>query len=341
MKLLTTANEIREQIKSLRPTHIAVAYIGSDWQEFVDHKSIEAIIIAPKLGSNPDAIGELAQKIGWNKVYFLDNLHVKLYINDKMIMIGSANLSRNALDINGLIEMCVILDDREILKEAKGVFDSYVQQATRLYRTEKDKQEKLKQLRKIHNRAIEHTIIEGTSKVRPFTEYDSNSHGDFYIGWYIDGTYDYKYDSLKPHFPNLTKKEIANAISAEIPFSPKESLETHKWILCWKITKRSKLVRASNFSWLYIHETYKDACTDKGYENLAVQLKNRGKPARPFSLRNDRIFKDAFNSVINNGEFEIFLDKQGREPWLYRRTLRKFPEFIKSIKEKYRELSAK
>lgn len=77
MKILVEG-EIKKSIKRCNPSKIAVAYIGSDWNMFVqniDHLS--TVIVSPTIGSNPRAIMDIARKIGWENVHFLDELHAK------------------------------------------------------------------------------------------------------------------------------------------------------------------------------------------------------------------------------------------------------------------------
>ena len=82
MKILIES-EIQRAIRRCEPSKIAVAYIGTDWNTFVsDVESLGAIIVSPTLGSNPWAITDLAKQIGWDKIFFLDELHAKTYVGN-------------------------------------------------------------------------------------------------------------------------------------------------------------------------------------------------------------------------------------------------------------------
>ena len=63
------------------PTHIAVAYVGRDWDQLIDCSQLKEIIVSPTLGTNPRAVDELVEKFGWEHVHFLDELHAKIYLS--------------------------------------------------------------------------------------------------------------------------------------------------------------------------------------------------------------------------------------------------------------------
>ena len=112
------SDEIAPCLTEVSPHHIAVAYIGCDWEEFIKHEGLEEIILSPTIGSNPDAIEQIAEKISWDRVLFLDNLHAKIYIGKDSAIIGSSNLSRNGLGVSEGLEECAvnITEDKEIGK---------------------------------------------------------------------------------------------------------------------------------------------------------------------------------------------------------------------------------
>ncbi len=116
IQLLSESSDISEALEKVAPERIAVAYVGIDWREFISAKNLKEIIISPTLGSNPIAISEIVKEIGWENVHFLNNLHSKIYISDYSVIIGSANLSKNAMGNNGLYESCVLTDDKQIIE---------------------------------------------------------------------------------------------------------------------------------------------------------------------------------------------------------------------------------
>ena len=95
MKILS-GGDIAKEVKSINPQYIAVGYIGKDWHRYIDIEFVKEIIVSPTIGSNPFAIESIVKEIGFENVYFLDELHAKLYIGSDRYAFGSFNLSANA-----------------------------------------------------------------------------------------------------------------------------------------------------------------------------------------------------------------------------------------------------
>lgn len=111
MKILL-AYEIGSAIQRCNPLKIAVAYLGEDWRSFIpDVQHLEEVIVSPTLGTNPRAVMDLAQRIGWENVHFLDELHAKFYLGSSTAIVGSANLTHNGLSGDALIELCIEFSD--------------------------------------------------------------------------------------------------------------------------------------------------------------------------------------------------------------------------------------
>jgi hypothetical protein len=115
MMILTRKEDVRKQLKALKPSRIAVAYIGKDWQEYICPQDIDSIIVSPTIGSNPDAIVQLAEIVSYDRVFLLDRLHAKIYLGEDCALIGSFNLSRNGLGEGGLLELGNVVDQEKDL----------------------------------------------------------------------------------------------------------------------------------------------------------------------------------------------------------------------------------
>ena len=62
MKILS-GKEIQKAVHSCKPSRVAVAFIGRDWNTFIpDVQNLQAVIVSPTLGSNPDAITDIAKQ---------------------------------------------------------------------------------------------------------------------------------------------------------------------------------------------------------------------------------------------------------------------------------------
>lgn len=137
---------MRRELRAIQPTRIAVAYVGKDWRELLGtNHQLREIVVAPVPGTSPKAIREIAREIGWENVHFFDQLHAKVYLGATYAMIGSANLSSNALLPGGtqLYEMVVLTDDTALRDQALQEWGRYRTLASGLYRSKQSKLERL------------------------------------------------------------------------------------------------------------------------------------------------------------------------------------------------------
>lgn len=114
MKILTEPGSIRAAIADLLSDAaderiIAVAYVGADALSFLSAPSGLTVYCWPQAGgTNPYAIEELV-RAGAN-VHFVKRLHAKVYWSRaRGAMIGSANLTANALGEQALTEVAVLI----------------------------------------------------------------------------------------------------------------------------------------------------------------------------------------------------------------------------------------
>jgi hypothetical protein len=103
-----------KQIFSQKGRRVAVAaFVGQDAIELLGKARGVEVICWPKGGAtNPDAVRALMQ--AGAKVFFSDNLHMKLYWSPAGCIIGSANLSANALGNGSLKEIGVLLSGEDV-----------------------------------------------------------------------------------------------------------------------------------------------------------------------------------------------------------------------------------
>jgi hypothetical protein len=126
-----TSGELRLRVRKLFENPkasgrrvVTVAYIGVDYAKFLPNPRGIEIVCSPTPGAtSAEAVQKLME--AGAKVSFSDRLHMKVYWAQKIgCLITSANLSQNALGMNGLKEMGILVDaamvdiDR-LLKEAK------------------------------------------------------------------------------------------------------------------------------------------------------------------------------------------------------------------------------
>jgi hypothetical protein len=102
MKILNTAPAIRSHIRDVlsdagNDRHALVAFVGPNPAKFVKHLAGLNVYCWPLAGATNPAGVELLRRKG-AKVTFVEGLHAKVYHSGRGTVIGSANLSSNALE---------------------------------------------------------------------------------------------------------------------------------------------------------------------------------------------------------------------------------------------------
>lgn len=324
MKILVD-NEIRRAVLGCKLSKIAVAYIGADWKSFIpDSSHLEAIIVSPTFGSNPWAITDLVKQIGWEKLFFLDELHAKAYVGKKSAVIGSANLTRNGLGAEGLVELCVEVNAEESLRKLNKAFDDLKKRAKEQYPTKEAKKERIKELEKSWGAAIANRIVKGENrKGRPFVEFEPLGNDHFYVLWYQPVDCEYSEDI----------KAIQSLIVDDIHFAIRDKPEKNKWALVWRITDSSTPHKTVKPRWLYIHDVFEDGVTDKGYEypKCAIQRKDLELPAPPFEITDD--VSEAFKMAIQEEDIAKFLVQEDRDVFSLSCSFKGMPLLMTRMKE--------
>lgn len=310
--------KIGHAVSNCQPYKVACAYIGADWQSFIEKPSaLEAIIVSPTIGSNPEAIAELAGEIGWDRIFFLDKLHAKLYIGESSVIIGSANLTQNGLGGNGLIELCVELKFQKSVQRTVKFFDKLKARAEHSYGDTKAKKKALGRLYKKWNAAISNRVFLGPERneARQFLDFELLDDDHFYVSWY---------DSHDNYTYSEELEKLAGSINEEMHFRKKDHVEADKWVLYWYKTARGEPSRRERPSWMYIHQIFQNGVTDEGYEYpvCAVQWKNKPVPPVPFALEPKVVeaFKWALQQdgvseyLIQNGTYDLKDSKKGIGP---------------------------
>lgn len=311
MKLLI-GTEIQQAVHSCNVYRVAVAFIGRDWNAFIsDVQDLQEVIISPTLGSNPDAITDIVRQLGWNKIYFLDELHAKIYIGSEAAIIGSANLTRNGLSGEGLVELCVEVNREENLNELSRFFEKLKEQAQRQYPTKGSKIAQLKKLRTSWNSAFVNNLTSDKHRnICSFTDFELLGDDDFYVVWYQaeSVTYSDEVENIKAIMNN------------DMHFASCDRVEKDHWALIWRYSDNSGTARAMKPEWMYIHEVFENGVIDEGYEypKCAIEKKIK-KPNPPFELTNDVraafrravVDNDVAKYMVQDGVFRLEIARKG------------------------------
>ena len=322
---ILTESEIKRAIRGCNPTKVAVAYIGSEWNTFIrDTDRLSTIIVSPTFGSNPRAITDLARQIGWSKLLFLDELHAKTYIGTKSAVIGSANLTRNGLSGEKLVELCVEINSNESIRKLNQIFDDLKRRAKEEYPTTRAKKVRLKQMEKSWGAAVANGIIRSEKrKTQSFADFELLGEDHFYVLWYQPFECEYSDDV----------KAIESLVADDIHFANTDKVEKNKWALIWRITDSNKPHKIEKPIWLYIHEIFKNGVIEKDYDypKCAIQREDLNIPSPPFKITKN--VSEAFKKAIREKEIAKYLIQDGRDVFSLAYSLKGVPLLIGKMKE--------
>ena len=285
MRILTK-NKIHEAIRRCNPNKIAVAYIGADWNQYIQSPdALEAVIISPTFGTNPWAVRGLVKAIGWKKIFFLNELHAKLYLGRNSAVTGSANLTNNGLSGEKLVELCVEISDKDVVTEMVEIFDAIKNKAVKQYSDTQQKESKLIELEKVWCSAIANKIIPPVKTPdNKFVNFILPSNDYFYVSWC--------HGKASEHSDEV--KKIEGKIKNEITFYKSEDIKLNKWILAWNMKKNETPSKNIHLHWIYIHDVYERGAEGENYSKLIIQRNDKELPPHPFEITDEvtAVFKE-------------------------------------------------
>lgn len=327
--VLTGPNIAKAIIEGVKPRRIAVAYLGVDWERFLpNHEEIEAIVISPQLGTNPEAVEDLAKKLttngrdGWDRIFLHETLHAKIYLGQTSAVLGSANLSFNGLGHPERREICYETSTRSDLEALEEFFQSVKSEAQKQFGSTKEKLDRLETLRADIERNP--SVEKPGRPARHLKDIEWSDLEEAYVCWY-----DPKYE--------ITHSEVGKnwekGIYREITFAKTDKIDAGKWILCWELDSsngKPAPANESNYYWMKVDHVLLDGAEDDVYTQLAIMLKGKNKGSKkarcaqaPFLLDSETV--EAFRGAIedeNLGLAEFFVQpsldfnlKKSRKGW--------------------------
>ncbi|WP_320172972.1 phospholipase D family protein [Maridesulfovibrio sp.] len=293
MKLLKTG-EIRGAVERCEPERIAVAYVGLDWEKFIDKEKVKEVVVSPTEGSNPKGIQSLVDCLSWDNVHFLDNLHCKFYIGEQTAILGSPNLSRNGIAEAGLEEAAVEITDLREIENLSSYFSEIKQSAMKKYPAEEMKKQALSDLYNIwRERERSNGAEEIEEDGEELLDYAVLSETDFYIAWYgVCDNVEYRGDI----------ENYESLIDDEMHLAAGDKIRKGKWVLCWKVTSKNRPDMQVKPHWLFIDELFENAVyienEEYDYTTVAVMRSDKEPVKPPFELTPNviRAFKELIGS---------------------------------------------
>lgn len=332
MKVLTCSDEIRSELNQLKPSKVAVAFVGYGWGEYVCSKDLIEIVLCPKFGSNPKAIEGLIEEIGIDNVHFLNKLHSKFYIGDRKAILGSCNLSNNGIGKTDRFEAAVTIDDPALLDKLSATFDDYKATAKQDYPSKESKTEQLKKLEREWKDALKHGFINDKS---PTLEDYQIGRDRIHVAWYLsasnnkdDGS---EYDTVEiAKKTGITDLPLDKNFSGYMDFHEEDPVEHGDWILSWKCKKDGEPYGLNNIDWLYVHDVVSQGSRDDDYTKVALERK--GRPCHPFEL--DKKAKNIIQDLLKSGNFPEMRMNNSHD-WRLRPSDKVTPRFLAELRDRY------
>lgn len=343
--LVNSPHQLKEELKKIRPTKVAVAYIGANWKDYlIDVEALKEIIVSPTLGSNPDALEELLN-LTWEQdisVYFLTNLHAKLYIGDDACLVGSANLSDNGFG-GGLEEMAVVVEDKEILEQALSHFSRLRDNAIS---DEREQRRMAASLRKKWNEARRYGNLPNEGGDRPSTNLVDWKPGSerIILAWYtLEGSMKADAERIAEAVPALDKTQPPLEQFADyVNFVHGDDIRKDDWLLCWAAKKDGtpdKSTRAV-LNWMQVDHVipYGADESEDPYTTLAVMMSLSSEERRyktpPFEI--DDTVEALLYEILNSNNFKKLLRNDDIE-WRVSDVLDENRRFLHQLQQAYRD----
>lgn len=307
--------DIQRGLREISPNRIAVAYVGIDWKTYIVQEKLQDIVLSPTVGTNPTAIVEIAEAIGWENVHFLDNLHAKIYLGERGAAVGSFNLTANGLSAVGLQEAGFLIDDAQTLAELRSLLDSYQRQAAVAYPTTAAKLERLAELRALWDRAIKQGVIRNDAQATTLDAYRPVSADGIYVCWSL-GDLTYTDQIVSPGTVNNT-----------LSFLESDNVQPDRWILCWTPRVNGYPDERHRPYWMHIDEVVEGGAQEAPYTKVAIERTGKTDLPPPFELTAAAVH--ALYAVLNSGDFPEFIDDHNT--WSLDRTLPRLPAFLRAL----------
>lgn len=321
IELITDRGVMRKTLRSIRPTRIAVAYVGANWKSLLGATNrLREIVLAPIPGTNPTAVAAIARNIGWENVHFLDQLHAKLYLGAGRGMFGSANLSANAFadGTTQLYELMAATTDDLLLAQLCREFEAYVGLAKDAYRDTPAKKARLKALAAAQpDIQAARVKMERRSPAPTMAEYKVGSRA-IHLEWF-DGAYGKGGDPDDTDWMNL------------VVGSRKREVRAGNWLLEWRCTPTGRVGKNFSLEWMRIDVVRLDRGEDEDYVDQVAERVCPPAYSVPFRLdaRLKKVFREQImenNDLRPHGEANEIMPTPSRS---------RVDRFLRQLQERY------
>ena len=282
MRILSTTAEIQSAVVRLMQPGVRrvaiTAFVGAGASAYIPKPEGVTVVCWPKAGgTNPAAVRDLLAR-GAN-VLFADRLHMKLYwAEGRGAIIGSANLSTNALGSGGLKELAALLPARSVdIDQVLGSVSS----------------------RKVSNKELDRLELEHRKLGRKITGsgisisfrdwFEMQARSRWKLGWW-DSAVNYS-----PQARTTAKADFGRSPVNSIWGRAREHV-VGDWVLSFCVTKK----RVYPAKWLFVNFVVRARRKNETYPFEAVQVwTGRQCTPPPFAINK------AFNRALSKACHEF------------------------------------
>jgi hypothetical protein len=262
-----------------------VAFVGQDAETYLGKNLGKTEVYCwPRAGgTNPHAIQDLRSKFGC-RVYFADKLHMKIFWSrDRGCVVGSANLTNNALGENGLKEAGVYLANSSLVKVdriIKSIGGRLVTDAALRKLIDEHKSYYAKN-RQAHVRKRSRSFLDW---------YNSTPRERWNLGWY----------SADVEFSKTANQIARKQYGLKEPddflrVNKRNNFKENDWVLAYKLHEDGRPIYSSSITWLYVERLVRTN-EDADYPYEAIQFHRAKHFANP-PFRIDARFRKLFKAV--------------------------------------------
>ncbi|SDO28343.1 PLD-like domain-containing protein [Vreelandella arcis] len=338
--VITVPEKLRSTLAEVAPTHVAVAYLGSGWQEYLTNlDALEAIVVSPTIGSYPGALTELLDEANQHdfRVYFRNTLHAKLFVGDDACLIGSANLSQNGFD-GGLNEAAVYLTDSKSVDQAHDVFETLKQGAVH----DTDKQRSMiRELWPKWNLARRNNVLPNEGGERPQgTILDwKPGYECVWLAW-VD----------KDEKPILNESNVREAVPEIGVHQPEQYFDGYTnlvegddvrvgdWLIIWVAKGDSTPNLGMSPYWMRVDQLISGGVVEDGEEDytlLAVMLPSHSDVTPPFDIDGDPVVKHLIKQLLASGDYPKLMWSVDNAPWCFTEAWEDNQRFLVELQQAY------
>lgn len=348
MELLLEEGSIAKRIKELKPTRIATAYIGRNWSSYVDASDIESIVLSPTLGSSCAGIWDLVEALGgFDRVFFLRELHAKFYLSAMGAVLGSSNLSDNGLQgEGGLIEAAVAMNPKEHAAQCaklESMHRTLVARAKKQYPDEQSKRHRLDWLQQLQQRSSLVPDFPGIGNPVAKTQIKGRALQDFDPGLkqlriHIKGwSYEMEHDDegLRGQFEGDPSSVLRHARDNYISLASKNDMKPGDWVLCWQAKETGwEPLDEGMVYWLHVDRVCQTTGNHEDYEPFVAFEARKMRPDEVPFLLSAKV-KSAVRKLLVSGEFPAICNPEepDDEGFTMKAADKQVPGFIRALKE--------